>query len=212
MPELTARRLRAHPGILLGVMALLAAAIAGVLVLSGGNAKGSTAASDYAVLSSSASSGGLAAVSSSAEAAAATGPIVNAQDSTIDVASAKEVSVGVPGMRVWVAKSNEGGICILALKPQPARSGPVGPASGCTPEAKLGKGASIEQFGPSGQNYETGAVPDGVSSVTVELTNGSTQTVAVHDNAYAVETTTPISQVSFTNEGTTQTVEVGGTQ
>ncbi len=60
--------------------------------------------------------------------------------------------------------------------------------------------------------YESGAVPDGVASVSVNLTNGESKTIAVHDNVYTVETSTPISTVTFTAEGVQQTTNVGGNQ
>jgi hypothetical protein len=121
--------------------------------------------------------------------------------------SAREVPVNLPGMRVWVAKSTDDGICILALKPQPAnRVGPEGPASGCTPLGLLAHGAAIEQFGASGETYETAAVPDGVSSATVNLTNGESRTVPVKDNVFSVETSSPVSTVTFVNSGAQETI------
>lgn len=194
------------------VSALAIFATACVLLLSEGGARAGTASSEYAVLSSEGPSG-LTPVSSTAQAEAASGPIIDAQDPSLDVASAREAVSSVPGMRVWVAKGTDGGVCILALKPQPDRAvGPRGPASGCTPPARLPQGASLEQFGASGEMYESGAVPDGVASVSVNLTNGESKTIAVHDNVYTVETSTPISTVTFTAEGVQQTTNVGGNQ
>ncbi len=202
--------LRRHSRSIALVSAFAIIATACVLLTEGG-ARAGTASSEYAVLSSS-GSGRLTPVSSTAQAEAASGPIINAQDPTLDAASAREAVSTVPGMRVWVAKGTDGGVCILALRPQPDRAGPRGPASGCTPPARLPQGASLEQFGASGEIYESGAVPDSVASVSVNLTNGESKTIAVHDNVYTVETSTPISTVTFTAEGVQQTTNVGGNQ
>jgi hypothetical protein len=198
-----------HPRRLFTIAALAALALLLVLMLSGGKATAGTAASDFAVLGSPGPSN-LTAVSSAQEADAATGPIVDA-NGEFDVASAREAPVSVPGMRVWVAKGTGGSVCVLALKPQPAdRAGPEGPASGCTPLGLLAHGVALEQFGPSGESYETAAVPDGVNSVTVSLTDGETQAVEVRDNVFSVKTLSPISTVTFVAEGTQETINVGG--
>ena len=111
-------------------------------------------------------------------------------------------------MRLWVAESKDGGICVLALKPDSNRAGPGGPASGCVPSNLVGHGATLEQFGPADETFVSGAVPNGVSSVTIGLEDGSTQTVAVTNNSYSVKTIAAVSSVSFQSGGSQEQINL----
>jgi hypothetical protein len=105
--------------------------------------------------------------------------------------SIRAVSVAAPAMSVWIAKSMGGGICVLLWAHQPADSIP-GVASSCSTSSEdLGKGATtqVSQLPDSpGRVYVAGVVPSSVGSMKVTLADGSTTTVGVTDNAWALET------------------------
>ncbi len=126
-----------------------------------------------------------------------------------DSASVQEASLGNPHIQVWVGKTTSGGICVLAMvKGQP---GSYGPASSCTTQEATSKGAQLA-FQKYGQNpgYLVGVVPNGVSNVAITLSNGSTTTASVVDNAYAVELQNEAVSVAFSTAGLTESSNLGG--
>jgi hypothetical protein len=82
---------------------------------------------------------------------------------------------GLPqGVEAWLVPGN-GSLCLVA-------NGGVS----CGPDATLIKyGLAVESGSGSGPQSVTGVVPDGVTSVTITLANGSQQDATVVDNGYA---------------------------
>lgn len=106
-------------------------------------------------------------------------------------ASIRAVSVGDQGISVWIAKSMGGGICVLLWAHQPADSVPAVASSCSTSSEELGRGATtqVSELPDSpGKVYVAGVVPSSVGSVRVTLADGSTTTVGVTDNGWALET------------------------
>jgi hypothetical protein len=106
-------------------------------------------------------------------------------------ASIRAVSGGAPGMSVWIAKSMGGGICAMLWPHQPEGSVPSVSYSCSTSSEDLGQGATtqVSQLpGSPGIVYVAGVVPSSVGSMKVTLADGSTTTVGVTDNAWALET------------------------
>ena len=99
----------------------LVLAVVGVIVIvlasdgNHGSANAATVYSDYSALGSTAPSG-ISVASSAKEAEAATGPVWIQRSNPHngpEIQTARPVAVGVSGIRVWAAKSINGGICIL---------------------------------------------------------------------------------------------------
>jgi hypothetical protein len=104
--------------------------------------------------------------------------------------SIRRVSVAPTGISVWIAKAIGGGVCVLLSRNQP-NNGVYGVGYSCsTGEEDLADGATVEASafpGASGEYYIAGVVPSGVSSVRIVLADGASTTVAVADNAWALE-------------------------
>lgn len=100
--------------------------------------------------------------------------------------SIRKVSVSVPGVSVWIAKSAEGGVCVLKYV-----EGNIGMGAVCgKPEAEqLAKGVSSATPMPSGAVVYAGVVPNGVSTVQETMPDGSVVKVPVTGNAWAHEYT-----------------------
>lgn len=122
------------------------------------------------------------------------------------------------GARLWVASNDSGGICVLA---QIAKLRMVGPASECGGSETMRAGTLIVLNGapdtPVGSDQGptigitvpiiAGAVPDGVTDVTLSYSDGSSQAVRVHDNLFFAEPKELPSTVEFTDStGTTRNV------
>jgi hypothetical protein len=106
-------------------------------------------------------------------------------------ASIRAVSVDVPNVSAWIAKSTGGGICVLLWPHQPAGGVPGVGYSCSTSSEDLSQGATtqLSQLPDSpGKVYVAGVVPSGVESMKVTLADGTTTTVGVSDNAWALET------------------------
>jgi hypothetical protein len=94
-------------------------------------------------------------------------------------------------MSVWIAKSMGGGICVLLWAHQPPDSVPAVASSCSTNSEELGRGATtqLSQLPNSpGKVYVAGVVPSSVGAMRVTLADGSTTTVGVTDNGWALET------------------------
>lgn len=207
-----------------GILALgipTAGIIAALMLLNGGRdaaiASNNSVVSNYSILSKQAPST-LAVVQSGSEArevAALHGgqPVLVAEKGPgalgVEPASVQEASLGDPNIQVWVGKTTSGGICVLAMvKGQP---GSYGPASSCTTQEGISKGAQLA-FQKYGQKpgYLAGVVPNGVSSIAITLSNGSTVTASVVDNAYAVELQNEAVSVAFSTAGLSESSNLGG--
>jgi hypothetical protein len=107
--------------------------------------------------------------------------------------SIRRVPLEAPGVSGWIATSIEGGICVLVSAGQPV-GGVSAVYSGCAPEARLDRGATVEVNelpGEPGRYLAAGVVPDGVREVRFTMADGSTYTAPVHHNAWVRDSNQP---------------------
>jgi len=98
--------------------------------------------------------------------------------------SATELNLGKPNLTVTITKSSQGGVCVFA-----ERHGGRGGGGACGTAALLKTGETGEMHEQNGPTTLVGVVPDGVSAVKVKFVDGSSQTVPVVDNGWAIENT-----------------------
>jgi hypothetical protein len=187
-------------GTLIAMALLAASATAGIVVLTQASALDPYAA--YPVLNKPGPSG-LTTVTPGRE-ASARGPVWGEGVGRVDIATAREAEVSTPGLRVWVARRSGGGICVLALQ-----AGRKGPGSSCAPTTR---GATIELFGAEHATFLAGVAPSGVSSVSVELSDGSVRTVPVRDDAYSLVLSASVESLTLTGGGPPERIAVGGSR
>jgi hypothetical protein len=126
---------------------------------------------------------------------AAKGPVFPA-DPTANLAShgpvpssIKKLTVSSPNVSAWIAESGDGGICVMASRHHSTDKGSFALGIGCVPAELVGTGAMVElQSTQNAGNIVVGAVPDGVSSVEVELNDGNNEAVPVTGDAWSLET------------------------
>jgi hypothetical protein len=173
------------------------AAVAGLLVALAGGQTGagvSAAASvGYTALESDAPSG-LPLVSSHHPASPAdpSGPSFPAQPPEGSTgwpiaASIRRLSLSTPGLQAWIARSSEGGVCVLLYDGVPV-DGVSALDVGCSAPGGEDRGASIEVSeipGMPGKVIAAGVVPDGVTAVSEQMADGSTVTSEVSGNAWS---------------------------
>lgn len=187
----------------------LLAVIAGIAILNRGSAHASTADSDYSALST-ATPSGITVITPTANLKEVQGPLWYARPTADgpNIESARIVSVDVPGMRAWIAKAQDGGVCILAMI---ERNGPDGPSASCSRNLDNGATMTFSPPGSDGKTYLAGVIHDGVTSVSIEQSNGSISAIGVTDDAYAAVTKGAITSLTFTGTGTPRTtVNLGG--
>ena len=100
--------------------------------------------------------------------------------------SIRRLTVGQSGLSAWIARSSQGGVCVLLYDGVPV-SGVAAVYVGCGAPEALAQGASVEVGeipGMPGRTIAAGVVPDGVSSVSESMADGSTVTSPVSDNAW----------------------------
>ncbi len=101
--------------------------------------------------------------------------------------SIRRLKLSVPGVSAWIARSEAGGVCVLAYDGRPVEGvGSVGAT--CSTPARFGAGASLEITeipGEPGRVVEAGVEPDGVTGVRTTLADGSVTTTPVEANAWA---------------------------
>jgi hypothetical protein len=162
----------------------------------------------YSILRS-AATGDLTAVASRAEAQDASGPVWFQDSGGPAVATAREAAVDVPGLRVWVAATEQGEICVLSMQTgQPDIAGPGGTCA----SGELGSSGAILEEPADGAHpgYLIGVVPDEVPEATIQKADGTTEQVRVSDNVYVVSPTSAVTDVSFEKGGSTHTIRTGG--
>lgn len=97
-----------------------------------------------------------------------------------------------PNATEWIAKSLGGGVCVLLWAHQPSGATPsIGYSCSEESEEGLRRGATTEVSeipGEPGRVDVAGVVPSTVSAVTVTLADGSSKTVPVSDDGWALET------------------------
>jgi hypothetical protein len=186
-----------------GLLAL--AAMISFVLLNGSGATAKASASSppsYSVLSSTAPTGLPLVTPGSTEAVAlgAKGPTFPASPGgglAIHgpvVSSIRKLPTSLPDVSAWIAKSAEGGICVLASRNEPVANGKYGLGMSCVPAALLGSGTVLElkSEGSDAGTIVVGVVPDDVSAVQVALSSGGNETVPVAGNAWALESDTNI--------------------
>jgi hypothetical protein len=202
------RLLSKHRTVLVISFTLLAV-VAGIVILNRGSAHASTADSDYSALST-ATASGITVMTPTANLKEVQGPLWYARPTADgpNIESARAVAVDVPGMRAWIAKAQDGGVCILAMI---ERNGPDGPSASCSRDLDNGATMTFSPPNSDGKTYLAGVVHDGVTSVSIEQSNGSTSAIPVTDDAYAAVTEGAITSVTFPGKGTPRTtVNSGG--
>jgi hypothetical protein len=159
----------------------LAITVAGIAVLVA-VATGSTASasstpevtqSDYSALVSTSAGDASASMPPSRSAGEGNNPIGS---------SATELNLGKPNLMVTITKSSEGGVCVFV-----ERHGARGGGGSCGTTALLKTGETAEMHEQNAPTILAGVVPDGVSAVKVTFVDGSSQTVPVVDNGWAIE-------------------------
>jgi hypothetical protein len=174
-------------------------ALAGTLVLLGGGGAPATASSaaggvSYTALASSEPTG-LPLVEPQQPAALSnpSGPTWPAQSPQEAAgrwpvtSSIRRLNLSVPGLSAWIARSGEGGICVLLYDGVPV-AGASAVYMGCSTPEGFARGATAEVSeipGMPGKVIAAGVVPDGVTAVTTTMADGSTETVPVRGNAWA---------------------------
>ena len=129
----------------------------------------------------------------------------------IDPATLHEVptSQDAPA-RVWVGMSDRGP-CILASPNRlPYLAHPDEPGGGTCGGTALDNAPSLAFGGVAkgtgtfaeGETIGIGLVPDGVAHVVLHKVDGSTETLAVHDNIYTFDSASPTRSVSFSAAST----------
>jgi hypothetical protein len=96
--------------------------------------------------------------------------------------SATLLNLGKPNLVVTIARSSEGGVCVFV-----ERHGARGGGGSCGTAALLKSGETAEVHEQNAPTVLAGVVPDGVSAVKVTFVDGSSQTVTVVDNGWAIE-------------------------
>lgn len=192
-----------------GALALVA--IVCFVLLSGGSG-GGTAAADapspyaaYSVLNSSGPSG-LPIVNRTTGTANSTAPAVSGPTFRAsppahfvgdwpEAASIRKLSIAASAISAWVAKSIDGGLCVLSVHNQPIKGlYPIGMT--CTSASNLGTGVyGQSETATSNTRTAVGVVPDGVSAVEVTLGGGTTQKINVTNNAWSLETEAEVQNV-----------------
>lgn len=98
--------------------------------------------------------------------------------------SIRRVTLSVPGISAWIARSAAGGVCVLVYDGRAAD----GVGVTCSTPEGVGAGASLEITElpeQPGRVIEAGVVPDGVTAVRATLADGTSTTMAVSGNAWA---------------------------
>lgn len=124
--------------------------------------------------------------------------------SSFDIASARvgtRISSGVSVLAVTGAGEQAGNACVVALVPlEPGPNVPAATAAHPAAASTCQPGAVFNARGVSesiGNGDLVGLVPDGVRSVLIGLANGTSRTVTVENNAYALHSEVAPVRLSF---------------
>ncbi|HXD54668.1 MAG TPA: hypothetical protein VN618_07940 [Solirubrobacteraceae bacterium] len=114
----------------------------------------------------------------------------------------RRLDLGSSDFEAWIARSSQGGICVLLYDGTQATG--VAPVyAGCSAPEEVARGAAIEVSevpGRPGEVIAVGVVPDGVTSVSEVLADGSTATSPVSDNAWLRVGSVPAAEGERPNE------------
>jgi hypothetical protein len=163
------------------VMCALAITVAGIAVLvavaTGSIASASSTPivtqNDYSALVGTSAGDASALMPSSASAGEGNRPIGS---------SATELNLGKPNLVVTITKSSEGGVCVFVER-HDARGG----GGSCGTATLLSTGETAEVHEQNAPTVLAGVVPDGVSAVKVTYVDGSSKTIPVIHNGWAIE-------------------------
>jgi hypothetical protein len=131
-------------------------------------------------------------------------------------ANANHASRGVDGgsnvRGTWVAPSTNGGICFLVTVGDDKGAGGT-----CSRAGDVTNGSISVLYGhgngelAQGETVIAGAVPDGVTSIQIDLVDGTTTTVPVADNAFTFDSGVGIARYRFvTDDGPGASIPVLG--
>jgi hypothetical protein len=121
-----------------------------------------------------------------------------------DIGSAREVARRGRA-RLWIARSNDGGVCVLSFRPElaldPSRYHAV--SASCGSGEQLARGAAqVERaVGIGGPWLVSGVVPRAVTGVTLRLADRRERTVPVSDNSYSASVDRPVEGLAFVTGG-----------
>ena len=174
---------------------LAAAGIATALLAAGGGSAGASTAPApvYSALSSTAPSGlPLVESHASLKAGEAAGPSFPAEAPAGSTdwplaGSIRRLSLNDLGMTAWIARASAGGVCVLLYDGAPV-GGIAAVYFGCSAPGGDARGASIEVAeipGMPGKVIAAGVAPDGVTSVSETMADGSTAASVVSGNSWA---------------------------
>jgi hypothetical protein len=119
------------------------------------------------------------------------------------ISSAREVA-RTGRARLWIARSSQGGVCVLSFRPELAldASRYHAVSASCASAGRLATGAAqIERAGDGGRWLVSGVAPREVATVTLRLAGGSERTVPVTDNAYSAAVERPVEGLAFATGG-----------
>jgi hypothetical protein len=126
--------------------------------------------------------------------------------------NSRGVSGGSNVRGTWVAPSTTGGVCLLVTVGENETVGGT-----CSPAGAIDKGSVTTVFGNGtndlavGEMILAGTVPDEVTSVEIDLVDGTTTTVQVVDNAFTFDTTVAVARYRFvTADGPSDSTPVAG--
>jgi hypothetical protein len=104
--------------------------------------------------------------------------------------SIRRVSVSLSTASVWIAKSTDGGVCVL-VSPHKTVEGPPAIGISCSEASNLSGGASgeVSSSAEPGRIVVAGVAPNGVQQVVhvSPLSSGAVKKLTVSDNAWAFE-------------------------
>jgi hypothetical protein len=141
------------------------------------------------------------------------GPVDTSRIRRSDSARNSRGVVGGSNVRgTWVAPSTTGGVCVLVTA-----GGDETVAGTCSRPGAIDKGSTVTIFGNGsndvavGETIFAGTVPDGVTSVEIDLATGTTTTVPVVENTFTFDTAVAVARYRFvTADGTSDSTPVAG--
>jgi hypothetical protein len=123
---------------------------------------------------------------------------------TPEIASAREVArAGLA--RLWIARSSDGGVCVLSFRPELEPSSPSyhTVSASCGPADDLARGAAqIERaVGRHAAWLLSGVAPREITAVTLQLAGGGALTVPVTHDSYSASVDRPVEGLAFVDGG-----------
>ncbi len=113
----------------------------------------------------------------------------------------RRLPIPLASASAWIAESNNGGVCLLVSPHKPIKGHyPIGMSCGSSLTVTEGTYGELNEAGSAASTI-VGVEPNGVTSVTVKLSNGTTKTLPVSDNAWALEANASVQSATQTIGG-----------